>query len=115
MDQPAAIIVLTTWPAATDAAAFAGALVGERLAACVNVLPEMESVYSWHGAVERERERQLIIKTTTARLEALERRVAELHPYEVPEFVVMPLAGGSAAYLGWLRDSTETPPAPPQS
>ena len=84
MDQPAAVIVLTTWPAATDAATSPAHLVGERLAACVNVLPEMESVYSWQGAVERERERQVIIKTTTARLEALERRVAELHPYEVP-------------------------------
>ncbi len=115
MDRAAPIIVLTTWPAAADADALAATLVAERLAACVNVLPEMDSVYSWRGALERDRERQVLVKTTAARLEALERRVAELHPYEVPEFLVLPLAGGSAAYLDWLRSSTETPPSPPQS
>jgi periplasmic divalent cation tolerance protein len=132
MDQPAPVIVLTTWPAASDAAALANTLVAERLAACVNLLPEMDSVYerlaacvnllpemdsvyAWRGGVERDRERQVIIKTTTARLDALERRLAELHPYEVPEFLVMPVAGGSAAYLQWLRGSTETAPGPPQS
>lgn len=115
MDLPAPIIVLTTWPAAGDAAALAATLVTERLAACVNVLPEMESVYWWRGTIEHDRERQILMKTTTARLEALERRVAELHPYDVPEFLVLPLTGGSAAYLEWLRSSTETPPAAPQS
>ncbi len=115
MDRAAPIIVLTTWPAAGDAAALAATLVGERLAACVNVLPEMDSVYPWRGAIERDRERQVLMKTTTARLEALERRLAELHPYEVPEFLVLPLAGGSTGYLDWLRSSTETPPSPPQS
>lgn len=115
MDLPAPIIVLTTWPAVSDPAALARTLVGERLAACVNILPEMDSIYSWRGAIERDRERQVLMKTTTARLHALERRVAELHPYEVPEFLVLPLAGGSAAYLEWLRASTETAPAPPQS
>jgi len=115
MDQPAPVIVLTTWPAAGDPAALATTLVGERVAACVNLLPEMDSIYSWRGGVERERERQLVIKTTEARLEALERRLGELHPYEVPEFLVVPLRGGSPAYLSWLRDATETAPAPPQS
>jgi periplasmic divalent cation tolerance protein len=115
MDQPDAVIVLTPWPAASDPAALASTLVSERLAACVNVLPPMDSIYAWRGAVERERERQVIMKTTTARLDVLERRLAELHPYEVPEFLVVPLAGGSPAYLAWLRDSTETTPAPPQS
>jgi periplasmic divalent cation tolerance protein len=115
MDLPAPIIVLTTWPAATDPSALAATLVAERLAACVNVLPEMASVYAWRGAVERDRERQILMKTTTARLEALQRRLTELHPYEVPEFLVLPLAGGSRAYLEWLHSATETPPAAPQS
>jgi periplasmic divalent cation tolerance protein len=114
--QPSdAVLVLTTWPAAGDAAALAATLVGERLAACVNLLPEMESVYAWKGAVERDRERQVVVKTTAARIGALERRLAELHPYEVPELLVIAVAGGADAYLGWLRTSTETPPAPAQS
>jgi periplasmic divalent cation tolerance protein len=113
MDQAAPVIVLTTWPAAGDPASLATTLVGERLAACVNLLPEMASVYSWRGAIERDRERQLIMKTTAGRLDALERRLAELHPYEVPEFLVVPVAGGSAAYLEWLRSSTESASAPP--
>jgi periplasmic divalent cation tolerance protein len=115
MDQPVPVIVLTTWPAAGDPAGLAATLVEERLAACVNALPEMQSVYAWRGALERDRERQLIIKTTTARLAALEQRLAELHPYDVPEFLVVPIAGGSAAYLEWLRSSTESAPGPPQS
>jgi periplasmic divalent cation tolerance protein len=115
MDQPAPIIVLTTWPATSDPGALATTLVSERLAACVNVLPEMDSVYAWRGAIERDRERQLVMKTTTARLDALERRLAELHPYEVPEFLVLPVSGGSTAYVQWLRASTETASAPPQS
>lgn len=115
MEQSASVIVLTTWPATGDATTLAATLVGERLAACVNVLPEMQSVYAWQGAVERERERQVIVKTTNARLPELERRLSELHPYEVPEFLVLPVTGGSEAYLQWLRSSTETPPAPPQN
>lgn len=103
MHHPDAVIVLTTWPASGDAAALAATLVGERLAACVNVLPEMESVYSWKGQVERDRECQLLIKTSAARLDALRQRLLALHPYEVPEFLVLPVAGGSDAYLGWLH------------
>jgi len=112
MDQLDAVIVLTTWPAAGDAATAAATLVDERLAACVSLLPEMESAFTWQGAVQRNRERQLVIKTTTARLEALERRLGELHPYEVPEFLVLPLVGGGSAYLAWLRSTTETAPEP---
>ncbi|HEY3380870.1 MAG TPA: divalent-cation tolerance protein CutA [Vicinamibacterales bacterium] len=102
------VIALTTWPAAHDPAAFAGTLVEERLAACVNVLPEMESVYRWRGRVERERERQVIIKTTRARVEALIARVGQLHPYEVPELVVLASDGGGPAYLDWVRGETSS-------
>ena len=106
MNIDAAVIVLTTWPASADPAAFATSLVEERLAACVNLLPEMESVYRWQGRVDRERERQVIIKTTMARLEALEQRIASLHPYEVPELLVLPVTGGAARYLEWITEST---------
>ena len=66
----------------------------------------MDSVYRWKGAVENERERQLIIKTTVGRLEGLKERLDEIHPAEVPEFIVIPVVGGSDQYLSWLRQST---------
>lgn len=100
------VLVLTTLPADGDAAAFARALVDERLAACVNLLPTMESIYRWEGSVERETERQVIIKTTRDRTVALWDRVRELHPYEVPEFIVLPIVDGNDAYLRWIADST---------
>lgn len=109
------VIVLTTWPASSDPAALAITLVTERLAACVNVLAEMESVYTWQGSVQRDRERQLLMKTTAARVEALELRLASLHPYEVPEFLVLPVAGGGEAYLAWVRSSTDSGAGPGQS
>jgi periplasmic divalent cation tolerance protein len=102
------VIVLTTIGAGADAEALAAALVNERLAACVNVLPEMVSIYRWRGSIERERERQLVIKTAAARLDALRARLAELHPYDVPELLVLPVADGGQAYLDWVR--TETGP-----
>lgn len=106
MRADAVVLVLTTWPATADPAAFASALVEERLAACVNVMPEMDSTYRWQGRIERERERQVFIKTTAARLDALERRIGELHPYEVPELLVLEVSTGGGAYLAWVRDST---------
>ena len=100
------VLVLTTLPADADAAAFAEALVDARLAACVNLLPPMESVYRWQGAIEQDTERQAIVKTTLPRVDALWQRVRELHPYEVPEFVVIPIVDGNQAYLQWIADST---------
>ncbi|MCM3881063.1 MAG: divalent-cation tolerance protein CutA, partial [Vicinamibacterales bacterium] len=76
------------------------------LAACVNVFGEMESVYRWKGALETERERQVLIKTTAGRVAALRTRLHEIHAYEVPEFLVVPVVDGSERYLSWLRDST---------
>jgi periplasmic divalent cation tolerance protein len=99
------VIVLTTLPAESDAAGFAAALVEARLAACVNLLPIMQSVYRWQGAVDQESERQVIIKTSRPRLDALWSRVRDLHPYEVPEFIVLPVIDGSDAYLKWLGDA----------
>jgi periplasmic divalent cation tolerance protein len=100
------VIVLTTLPLESDAEQFASQLVEEKLAACVNILPAMRSVYRWKDAIERSDERQLVIKTTSARVAALESRVRQLHPYDVPEFVVLPIDSGSTAYLSWLSDST---------
>jgi periplasmic divalent cation tolerance protein len=99
------VLVLTTLGAQTDAAAFARLLVDERLAACVNILPAMTSVYRWKGAIEEDREQQLVIKTTRDRVAALEARFHELHPYEVPEFLVIGVSDGSPAYLEWLGES----------
>jgi periplasmic divalent cation tolerance protein len=99
------VLVLTTLPADHDAEALARRLVDERLAACVNVLPPMRSIYRWKGAVEAADERQVLIKTIASRVAALERRLRELHPYEVPEFVVLPVTGGSHPYLAWVAES----------
>jgi periplasmic divalent cation tolerance protein len=101
------VVVLTTVPVDFDATAFASTLVGERLAACVNVLPAMESIYRWQGNIESGSERQLVIKTTAARLAGLQQRIRALHPYEVPEVLVLPVSGGADSYLGWLRESCE--------
>ncbi len=100
------VIVLTTISLDVDPSVLGTRLVEERLAACVNVLPEMDSFFRWRGAVERDQERQVIIKTTAARLPALERRLHELHPYELPEFLVLAVEQGSEAYLRWLTAST---------
>lgn len=104
--NPEYVIVLTTIPSDADGAGFGRSLVAERLAACVNVLPVMESVYRWEGRVEQEAERQLVIKTSRERVPALWDRVRDLHPYEVPEFVVIPVIDGNDAYLRWVGEST---------
>ena len=106
MDETGYVLVMTTLPEAADATAFAQALVEARLAACVNLLPGMESVYRWAGRVEQARERQLLIKTTRAGVGALWARVRELHPYDVPEFIVLPIVDGHDAYLRWIGEST---------
>lgn len=100
------VIVLTTFPADGDAEAFATALVEERLAACVNLLPPMQSIYRWEGGIERDTERQVVVKTSRERIAALWDRVRDLHPYDVPEFIVLPIVDGNDAYLHWVAEST---------
>jgi periplasmic divalent cation tolerance protein len=100
------VLVLTTFPADGDAEKLAATLVEERLAACVNILPPMRSIYRWQGKVERADERQLLIKTGPGRLRALEKRVKELHPYDVPEFLAVTIDKTAKDYLSWLSDST---------
>lgn len=115
MDPSAAVIVFTTWPAASDPGPMAATLVTERLAACVSMMPAMESVYAWKGELQRNAERQLLIKTTGGRLEELKTRLGELHPYELPEWLVVAVDEGSDAYLGWLRSATDSAHGPRQS
>jgi periplasmic divalent cation tolerance protein len=100
------VLVLTTVAESEDGRALASKLVGEGLAACVNILGGMDSVYQWKGAVEEARERQIVIKTTSDRIPELDARLRQLHPYELPEFIVVSVAAGSAQYLTWIREST---------
>jgi periplasmic divalent cation tolerance protein len=96
------VIVLTTLPADQDPLPLARTLVEEQLVACVNVLPPMQSVYRWEGKVEQAMEHQVVMKTTRDRVEALEARLRDLHPYDVPELLVLPVVDGGEPYLKWL-------------
>jgi periplasmic divalent cation tolerance protein len=97
------VLVLSTVPDNDGAEVLARTLVEERLAACVNLHGPMVSIYRWEGRVERDAERQIFIKTTRDRVPALEARLKELHSYEVPEFIVVPVEGGSREYVEWVR------------
>ena len=101
-----ACIAFCTCPDADTATRIADALVGERLAACVNVLPAVQSVYRWQGAVERADELLLVIKTRAGRLPALSARIQSLHPHELPEVLAVEVAGGLPAYLQWVVAET---------
>lgn len=98
----APFVVLVTFPAIEVARSISAALVSEGLAACVNLQPGSESVYRWEGKIEVAPEIIGLVKTTGLQLDALERRYLQLHPYEVPEFLIIETAGGNAAYLDWI-------------
>ncbi len=98
------VIVLSTVPNDESAEALARTLVDEKLAACVNLHAPMVSIYRWKGQVERADERQLVIKTTRSLVPAVEARLKQLHSYELPEFIVLPVDGGSDEYLRWVRE-----------
>ncbi|HEX9100984.1 MAG TPA: divalent-cation tolerance protein CutA [Polyangia bacterium] len=100
-----ALVVLVTVPDGATADKLAEALVGERLAACVNVLGGVRSVYRWKGAVERAEELLCVCKTTRAAFPRLHARVVELHPYELPEVIALPVEAGHAPYLEWITAS----------
>ena len=104
------LICLSACPDADSAGRIATALVDERLAACVNVVPGLRSTYRWQGEVTRDDELLLIIKTSHDRFDALRERLPMLHPHELPELVAVEAADGLAAYLDWVR--AETRPAP---
>lgn len=100
------VVVLSTVARAEDAERIGRELVERGLAACVNVVPGLVSIYRWQGKVEREEERLLVIKTRTERFEALREALVALHPYEVPEVLALPVAAGHAPYLAWLDDNS---------
>jgi len=102
------LIVFITTPNNDEAARIAEAFVSERLAACVNIVAAVESIYRWEGKVTRDSETLMIIKTTDERYAELERRVRQLHSYSTPEVVAIRIERGSEQYLNWLRDSTAT-------
>ena len=102
-------VVLSTCPDAATAERLGRALVEASLAACVNVLPGVRSIYCWNEAVQSDEEALMIIKTTAACLEAVRDQLVALHPYEVPEVVALPVADGHHPYLAWVASATRTP------
>ncbi len=100
-----ALVVLVTGPDRDTMERLARTLVEERLAACVNLLGGLRSIYRWEGSVEEADEVLAIVKTTRGGLNALAERVRELHPYDVPEVLALPVEGGSEAYLDWVSES----------
>lgn len=98
------LVVLSAVANAEDAVRLARTLVDRGLAACVNVLPGVTSIYRWKGKVETDEERLLVIKTRVERFEALREAIVSLHPYEVPEVIALPITAGHAPYLAWLDD-----------
>jgi periplasmic divalent cation tolerance protein len=101
----AAYVVLCTAPDNATAHKLAEAIVNEQLAACVNILPNIQSVYRWQEVVQIDAEVLLIIKTNAAHYRKLERALQEQHPYDVPEIIALPIAAGLPAYLSWLNAS----------
>ncbi|HEY8585853.1 MAG TPA: divalent-cation tolerance protein CutA [Rhodanobacter sp.] len=106
-DPNPVLLCYCSCPDAASGQVIAEALVGERLAACVNQLDHVQSTYRWKGTVTRDREVLLLIKTTAARLPALQARLLDLHPYDVPELIAVPVASGHDTYLQWVRDSVD--------
>ena len=99
------VLVLVTAPDRKTARKVAGAALRAKLIACANLVPGLESHYRWRGKLERGAEVLMLLKTTEARLAALERLVVAEHPYDTPEFIVLPLVRGNRRYLDWLRES----------
>lgn len=106
MSESECVLAMTTLPVNVDALAFARALVDVRLAACIQIGAPMLSVYRWKGAVHTDDERAILIKTTRDRVAELWTRLKALHPYDTPEFIVVPIADGNPAYLSWVASET---------
>lgn len=102
-------LVFTTLPTADAAVALARTLVEERLAACGNILPAVRSIYRWEGTLQDENEVLLLLKTRSEQFERLKARILELHPYEVPEVLAIPVEAGHRGYLDWIAATTKSP------
>lgn len=101
-------VCLCTCPDQETALELAGSLVQTRLAACVNILPAIQSVYMWKGAIERDAEVLLLIKTAQEKMAAVQEHIVEHHPYELPEVIAVPIVDGLPGYLQWLDDVMES-------
>lgn len=106
MERTDEVAVFITAPTEDMAADIAKALVEARLAACANIVKDIRSIYTWQGKVQDDREVLMIVKTRRHLFNALLSKVKELHSYEVPEIIALPIAAGSEDYLKWLREST---------
>ncbi len=100
------LLVITNCPDDATANTLAQAVIGERLAACANILPPVRSVYHWQGAIETACEIPVFFKSTVEAYPALENRLHELHPYDLPEIIALPIDRGLPAYLNWVADET---------
>jgi periplasmic divalent cation tolerance protein len=107
--NPLPLLILCTCPDQATAEHIAETVVGERLAACVNLVPGLTSIYRWEGQIQRAAELLLLVKTRAAVYPLLEARLRELHPYQTPEIIALPIQTGSAAYLDWIADNTGAP------
>lgn len=105
--MPQSLMVITSLPDMAAARELARSLVEQRLAACVNILPAVQSVYRWQGMVEQAEEFALLIKTTEARYAELEAAIRVAHPYALPEIVALPIVAGLSAYLAWVAAETK--------
>lgn len=103
------LVILVSVGSREEGERIAAALVGEQLAACVNILGPMRSIYRWENEVRRDDEWLLVIKAPTTQFEALAARVRALHSYETPEVIAVPITAGSEAYLEWVRSVTRAP------
>lgn len=103
------LVVLITTPSSEEGHRLARALVDERLAACVNILSPIQSIYRWEGQVQEDREVLLVVKTTAQMLEPLSLRVRQLHSYEVPEIIALQVVAGASDYLDWIDEQTQLP------
>ena len=101
------VFVLITSPGSRVAQVLAKAALTERLVACANLIPRIESHYWWQGKIESSAEVLVIFKTTKAKLKALEKLIVEKHPYDTPEFIVLPITAGNKRYLAWLSQSVK--------
>jgi periplasmic divalent cation tolerance protein len=102
------IMVFTNLPDSDIARSIARSLIDERLAACVNILPAMQSIYRWQGAVEEAGEVAVVIKTTEGLYPQVEAAIVKLHPYDIPEILALPIVAGLPAYLDWIKSETKT-------
>lgn len=105
-DPAGVVVAYSTFPSPEKAAEVAGVLVTERLAACVNLLGPVRSIYRWQGETCDDQEILAIIKTTRARFEAMKARLVGLHPYEVAEVIALPVEAGHLPYLSWVAEQT---------